>query len=107
MSQFLCFFSDEYLEATKDALNYVIDYYNDTSYNGSVKLNQLYSENKNTGFLSFYVDVKDACNITDEKAKELELPTTFVTAAIQHDELFQAYMYQYEDHSYLQSRRHT
>ena len=23
------FFSDEYLEATKDALNYVIDYYND------------------------------------------------------------------------------
>ena len=79
-----------------EIINDMIDYYNDTSYNGIVKLNQLYRENKNVGFLSFYIDVKDACNITDEKAKELELPTTFVTAAVQHDELFQAYMYQYE-----------
>ena len=82
-------------ECTK-IIDDIINYYNNTSYNGTVKLNRLYSENKNIGFLSFYLDVKNACNITDEKAKELELPNTFVTAAIQHDELFQAYMYQYE-----------
>lgn len=79
-----------------NVINDMIKQYVNTSYAGETKLSEIYNYTNNNSFLNFYMDVKDACEISDERSKELKLPTLFVTAVVQQDELIQTYMYQYE-----------
>jgi len=79
-------------------VNNLIDYVEKTNYSGDVNIkdmfNNVYSEEI---LLSYYLKGKEAClQFTDENAKEYELPSMFITASIQNDEILQKYTTQYE-----------
>lgn len=74
----------------------IIEYYEITSYNGEVNLKEMYDFSEKNSLLSFYVHVKDNCSLTDKLSNEYNLPTKFLTASIQQDELFHRYYFQYE-----------
>ena len=76
------------------SISEIITYYEDTSYNGITNLKDMYNSDKN--ILNYYVPVKDSCNLTEEMIDKYNLPTKFVTASIQNDELYQPYLFQYE-----------
>ena len=45
----------------KKVINDIIKYYEDTSYNGSVNLKEMYDYDGKNGLLSYYIKAKDAC----------------------------------------------
>jgi hypothetical protein len=74
----------------------VIKHYEDTSYDGKVKIKDMYAYDGENSLLSYYLKIKDACNFKEEILEEYGLPTKFITSSIQRDELYQRYMFQYE-----------
>lgn len=79
-----------------DVVNEMIEYYEQTSYNGKVNLKEMYNKNYGKSFLSFYMDVRNKCSLTDSFIKENKLVTKFLTETTQREELYQRYMFQYE-----------
>lgn len=77
-------------------INKIIKHYEETSYDGSVNIKEMFDYDFDNSLLSFYGDVKESCNISDEDAKKYNLPSKFVAASIQRDELYQRYYFQYE-----------
>lgn len=79
-----------------NTISEIIKYYEDTSYIGEVRIKDIYDYSLEKGIISFYIDVRDNCNINDEIVEEYDLSRKFLTATIQSDELFQRYYFQYE-----------
>jgi len=77
-------------------INEIINHYEETSYDGEVNLKEMYEYDFDNSLLSYYIKVKDNCNITDEIAKQYNLPNKFVTGSIQRDEIYLPYYFQYE-----------
>lgn len=50
------------------------------------------------GILDYYGKIKKACSISDKTAKEKDLSSMFLAAALENDEILQKYMYQTELH---------
>lgn len=83
----------------KSTLNKLVDYIEQNNLSGKVNLKDYYNKvfYNNESILNFYVEIKNACPIiTEEVAKEHNLPIMFITASIQNDEIFGKYFYQYE-----------
>ena len=78
-----------------DVINKIINYYEETSYDGEVNIKKIYNIYEE-GFLSYFMDVKDNCNLTDEIMDKYNFQSKFLSAAIQPDEIAQRYMFQYE-----------
>ena len=74
----------------------IIKYYEDTSYNGSVNLKEMYDYDGENGLLSYYIKVKDACNVSDADEKEYDFPTKFLSSIMYREVLYQRYEFQYE-----------
>ena len=74
----------------------VITHYEDTSYNGKVKLKDMWDYDGNNGLLSYYLKIKETCNFDDKILEEYNLPSKFLTASIQRDELYQRFYFEYE-----------
>lgn len=74
----------------------IIKYYEDTSYNGSVNLKEMYDYDGNNGLLSYYIKAKDACNVSDADEKEYDFPTKFLSSIMYREVLYQRYRFQYE-----------
>ena len=78
----------------KSTLNKLVNYIEQNNLSGKVNLKDYYNKvfYNNESILSFYGEIKDNCSmITEDVAKEHNLPIMFITASIQNDE-----MYQYE-----------
>ena len=67
----------------------IIKYYEDTSYNGSVNLKEMYDYDGNNGLLSYYIKAKDACNVSDADEKEYDFPTKFLSSIMYREVLYQ------------------
>lgn len=83
----------------KNALNNLVNYIEQNNLSGKVNLKDYYNKvfYNNESILSFYGEIKNACPmITEDVAKEHNLPIMFITASIQNDEIFGKYLYQYE-----------
>ena len=80
----------------KNVINDIIKYYEDTSYNGSVNLKEMYDYDGNNGLLSYYIKVKDACNVSETEEKEYDFPTNFLSSIMYRESLYQKYYFQYE-----------
>lgn len=82
----------------KNEITNLINFIEKTNYNKIINLKDHYNKifYNNESILEYYSKIKNACSITDKKAKEYNLPTMFITASIQNDELIQRYLYQYE-----------
>ena len=50
------------------------------------------------GILDYYGKIKKACSLSDESVKENGLPSMFLAATLENDEILQKYMYQSELH---------
>lgn len=74
----------------------VIEHYDETSYEGKIKIKDIYDYDGENSLLSYYLKIKDVCKFKDEILEEHGLPTKFITSSIQRDELYQRYMFQYE-----------
>ena len=74
----------------------MIKHYEDTSYDGNIDLKETYEYHFNNGFLTYYVETKENCNLSEETIEEYNLPIKFLAASIQVDEIYQPYYYQYE-----------
>ena len=74
----------------------IIKHYEETSYDGMVKIKDMHDYDMNNGFLNFYLKLKEVCPFTEEILNEYNLPVKFVTTSIQRDELYQRYYFQYE-----------
>ncbi len=80
-----------------NVVNELIKYYEKTSYDGMVNLKELYdSKIDNSGFLGYYTDLKDSCNLTEEDNDKYSFSDLFITTTIQNEEIYQRYLYQYE-----------
>lgn len=77
-------------------INKIIKHYEETSYDGNVKIKEMFNYDFDDSLLSYYGDTQKACNISEEDAKKYNLPFKFVAASIQRDELYQRYYFQYE-----------
>lgn len=75
-------------------INKIVRYYENTSYNGKVDLKDIY--NIEEGFLSYFGEMKDNCNLTDEQLKKYNLPNKFISSTIHQEEMFTKYYFQYE-----------
>ena len=74
----------------------LINYYEETSYNGKVKLKDIYDFGFEKSFLSFFGEMKNNCNLTEEELNKYNFPTKFLTTSVQQDELLKNYYFQYE-----------
>lgn len=74
----------------------IIKYYEDTSYNGKVNLKEMYDYDGENGLLSYYIKVKDACNLSDADEKEYDFPTKFLSSIMYREGIYQRYGFQYE-----------
>lgn len=79
-----------------NVINEMIEYYEKTSYSGKVDLKKMYEDNYSKSFLSFYMDVRNECSLSDSFAQENKLPTKFLTEMMHREELYQRYLFQYE-----------
>lgn len=79
-----------------NVVNEMIEYYEQTSYNGKVNLKEMYNKNYGKSFLSFYMEVRNKCSLTDSFTKGNNLATKFLTEMMQREELYQRYVFQYE-----------
>ena len=50
----------------------------------------------NNNILSYYLKIKENCNIDEQTEKRYNLPMKFITLYIQKDEIYQHYYFQYE-----------
>lgn len=75
-------------------INKIIKYYENTSYEGKVELKDIY--NIEEGFLSYFGEMKDNCNLTDEQLKKYNLSNKFISSTIHQEEIFTKYYFQYE-----------
>ena len=83
----------------KSTLNKLVNYIEQNNLSGSVNLKDYYNKvfYNNESILNFYREIKNTCPmITEDVAKEHNLPIMFITASIQNDEIFGKYLYQYE-----------
>ena len=74
----------------------IIKYYEDTSYNGSVNLKEMYDYDGNNGLLSYSIKAKDACNVSYADEEEYDLSTKFLSSIMYREVLYQRYRFQYE-----------
>ena len=74
----------------------MINYYERTSYNGVVKLKEMYDYNMENGGLRFFSPLREKCNLTDGDIKKYNLPLRFISYVIPIEHLYQEYMFQYE-----------
>lgn len=81
-------------EKCRNAINQLINKYEDTSYNDKVNLKELYNENPT--YLLLYMTIKKDCKITKKEEKDYNLPSLLLNAQIDDEKLFQNYMFQYE-----------
>lgn len=82
-----------------DIINKMINYYEDTSYDGYVNLKEMYDMEylkDDVGFLKYYVDLKEHCGVTEEDNDKYDFPNLVITSTIQREDLYQKYLYQYE-----------
>ena len=79
-------------------INNMIDFYEKTSYAGEVKLKDIYNYfiNDVGGYLLFYGEVRDNCNLKEEDMKDNYLPSKFVNISVGIDKLLNTYNFQYE-----------
>lgn len=79
-------------------INNMIDFYEKTSYTGEVKLKDMYNYfiNDENGYLHFYGEVRDNCNLKEEDMKDNYLPSKFVNISVGIDKLLNTYDFQYE-----------
>lgn len=77
-------------------INELVNYYEKTSYNGLIKLKDIYDVEQDKGLLSYYVKSVEKCSINESNIKKYNLPFKFLTASIQQNELLQNYYFQYE-----------
>jgi len=75
-------------------INKIVKYYENTSYNGKIELKDIY--NIEEGFLSYFGEMKDNCNLTDEQLKKYNLSNKFISSTIHQEEIFTKYYFQYE-----------
>ena len=80
----------------KKVINDIIKYYEDTSYNGSVNLKEMYDYDGKNGLLSYHIKAKDACNVSEADEKEYDFPTKFISSIMYREVLYQKYYFQYE-----------
>ena len=80
----------------KNVINDIIKYYEDTSYNGSVNLKEMYDYDGKNGLLFYYTKAKDACNIGETDEKEYDFPTKFISSIMYREVIYQKYYFQYE-----------
>lgn len=80
-----------------ELLNYT-NYINENNFKNKTNIRSYYRKTFLSGesILTYYSKIKNSCKITNEKAKEYNLSTMFITATIQTDEIIQTYMYQHE-----------
>lgn len=74
----------------------IIKYYEDTSYNGSVNLKEMYDYDGENGLLFYYIKVKEGCNISENDENEYDLPTKFLSSIMYREIIYQKYNFQYE-----------
>jgi hypothetical protein len=75
----------------------MIEYYEDTSYDGLVNLKEMFEiAVDGKSYLSFYADIRDNCDLTNDVMNEMGYPTKIVPVAVNIDQLIQNYYYQYE-----------
>lgn len=74
----------------------IIKYYEDTSYNGSVNLKEMYDYDGNNGLLSYSIKAKEGCNISETDEKEYDLSTKFLSSIMYREGIYQRYRFQYE-----------
>lgn len=79
-----------------DIINQIIKYYEDTSYNGKISLKEMYNYGTENNLLSYYINLKENCNLSEENIKKYDLPLKVLSASIQQDELYHRYYFQYE-----------
>ena len=79
-----------------EVINKIIRHYEETSYNGEVSLREMFEYDFDNSLLSYYIEVKDNCNLDNNQEKKYNLPTKFITSSIQRDELYEKYYFQYE-----------
>lgn len=79
-----------------ETIDKIIKYYENTSYNGKVPLKEIYDYNSFKSILTYYMEVKENCNLSDEIMKENKLPERVLTGAIAKEEVYQRYLFQYE-----------
>lgn len=81
-------------------INDMITHYEKTSYDGEVKLKDIYDmlnpDSDYNSFLPFYLEVKEHCGVTDEEREKYDYPNLFITSVIQNEAIIQRYLYQYE-----------
>ena len=79
-----------------ETIDKIVKYYEKTSYDGEVSLKEIYNYNSFESILTYYMEVKENCNLSDEVMKENKLPERVLTGAIAKEELYQRYLFQYE-----------
>jgi len=77
-------------------INKIIKHYEETSYDGTISLKEMYENDLDNSLLSYYTKAKDSCNLSKENEEKYNLPQKFITASIQRDEMYQKYYFQYE-----------
>ena len=56
----------------------------------------MYDYDGKNGFLSYYIKVKETCNISETDEKEYDFPTKFISSIMYRESLYQKYYFQYE-----------
>ena len=79
-----------------EVINKIIEQYEKTSYDGEVSLREMFEYDFDNSLLSYYIGVKDNCNLDSNQQEKYNLPIKFITASIQRDELYEKYYFQYE-----------
>lgn len=79
-----------------EVIGEIISYYNETSYEGKVNLKEMYKYDYEKSLLSYYLKTRESCKLSKQDEEKYNLPTKFITASIQKDEMYQRYYFQYE-----------
>lgn len=74
-------------------INDMITYYEKTSFDGEVKLKDIYDmlnpDSDYKSFLPYYLEVKEHCGVTDEEREKYDYPNLFITSVIQNEAMLQ------------------
>ena len=79
-----------------EVINEIITHYEATSYNGEVSLREMFEYDFDNSLLSYFLKIRENCNLDSNQEKKYNLPIKFITSSIQRDELYQRYYFQYE-----------
>lgn len=83
--------------ACKSLLKEMINTYNETSYDGIVKLSEFYNVYWNgTSILQFYNQIEEKCNINNEEMKNIDLHRESLNSVLYIENLVGKHMFQYE-----------